>query len=247
MNTAATQPVAPVRHGYGYHRDQFGDLYLPAQGPARGAITLVHGGFWRTHRGLEMTAAAAGTLAARGWQVWNIEYRRGGPWQETMQDCLRAFDHLETLVDTGTTTLVGHSAGGHLAAWVAARRRPQRLVTLNGVVDLGLAHRLGVGDGAVAQFLGPRSTPSDLITADAVTTLPSVPTRCLHSRADERVPFTISAGYAAKARRLDRDCQLIEVPGHHTAVIEPDSAAWPTVLSVIENAWPTGPSGRDAT
>lgn len=237
---------APVRRSYGSQPSQYGE-YHQAVGPdVRGVVILVHGGFWRAHRGLEMTTPAATLLADRGWHVWNIEYRRGGPWRQTLDDCVRAYEHIcGTVTEIGSglfpTLLVGHSAGGQLAAWLAGVQqttgRLDGLVTLNGVVDLELAHRLRIGDSAVAEFLGPDGTATALAAVDPAQHLPAVPIRCLHSRNDERVPFEISASYVSKARETDRDIALIEASGPHSAAIEPGSVDWSTVLAAIEAPW----------
>jgi acetyl esterase/lipase len=254
LTTASSDKVTYTRHSYGDRASQCGDLYPACGSSRRGIVALVHGGFWRTHRGLEMTAPAAVALASRGWHVWNIEYRRGGSWRQTLDDCLQALEYLHLLdehvgTDSAATVLVGHSAGGHLAARVAPRvsQRIDGLVTLNGVLDLSLAHELDIGDSAVAQFLGPDATAHDLAFADAAQNLPAVPVRCVHSRDDERVPFEISARYTEKACRAQVDCRLIEVSGHHTAVIEPGSAAWPTVLRAIEAPWPKAQDAESNT
>lgn len=211
---------------------------------------FIHGGFWRAHRGLEMTTPAASALAACGWNVWNIEYRRACGWRDTVADCVCAFRHYDALaaefdIDRGTTLLIGHSAGGQLAAWVAGNYSDapplHGLVTLNGVVDLELAHRLRIGNSAVEEFLGPEVTPADLHDADPVRHPSRVSARCLHSRSDERVPHEISASYVTKARTEGGRIALIEVDGHHTAVIEPDSTAWTTVLDTINGGWPNQP------
>ena len=68
-------------------------------------------------------------LAARGFAAWNIEYRRvgqeGGGWPGTLEDVAAAADAVPGLdgVDPSRVVTVGHSAGGHLALWLAARHR----------------------------------------------------------------------------------------------------------------------------
>ena len=67
-----------------------------------------------------------------GIATWNIEYRRlgetGSGWPGTYLDVGRAVDHVRAIagehhLDLGRVAVVGHSAGGHLAMWTAARRR----------------------------------------------------------------------------------------------------------------------------
>jgi acetyl esterase/lipase len=117
---------------YGSSDSQEGDLYLPSkQRPP--VICLLHGGFWRMPYSRDEMTLIAQDLAARGFAVWNIEYRRigalGGGWPGTFQDVTAGIDHLATFVadgvelDLNRVTVIGHSAGGHLALWSAARNR----------------------------------------------------------------------------------------------------------------------------
>lgn len=231
------------RHAYGNKPDQFGDLYLTTDS-AVGSILLIHGGFWRPHRGLEMTTAAASAFALLAWNVWNIEYRRPAhiAWQETLDDCERAADHFFALLErfratTGPRIIVGHSAGGHLAA----RRfglddRFDAMVSLNGVLDFALAYRERIGDGAAQEFVGADASSSDIAACDPTTRLPtSRPAMCLHSHVDERVPFHLTASYVEKAINAGDAAELIEIPGHHTAPIEPEGPTWPHVTAALNN------------
>ena len=125
---------------YGPSPDHVGDLYLPRRAPHRDGhrnagpapvIALLHGGFWRMPYSRDHIAPIAVDLADRGFAVWNLEYRRvgaaGGGWPGTLQDVGAGIDHLATLaqdgapVDLDRVTVVGHSAGGHLALWSAHR------------------------------------------------------------------------------------------------------------------------------
>jgi acetyl esterase/lipase len=62
------------RHSYGDHPSQFGELHEGGDDVA----VLIHGGFWRARYGLDLERDIAADLVARGWTVWNIEYRRMG-------------------------------------------------------------------------------------------------------------------------------------------------------------------------
>src|SRR5689334_12013129 len=116
---------------YGLSADQVGDLHLPGE-PRPPVVCLLHGGFWRMPYGKDQMTPLADDLASRGFAVWNLEYARLGgaatAWPATMDDVAAGIDHLEVLADEGVdldlerVTVVGHSAGGHLALWVAAQR-----------------------------------------------------------------------------------------------------------------------------
>src|SRR5579864_9250719 len=126
--------VKPYRIVYGPAKPQFGELYLPPARPreALPVVILIHGGYWRARYDLTLMNDLARDLAARGYAAWNIEYRRignpGGGWPGTFLDVARATDYLHIIESTYDLDLervvpIGHSAGGHLAVWLAARPR----------------------------------------------------------------------------------------------------------------------------
>ena len=124
--SASSAGRAPVIYRYGAGPAQFGELWLP-DGAAAGTVVVIHGGFWRARYDLSLGRPLAADLAARGYAAWNLEYRRalaGGGWPATFEDVAAGIDLLATLpVDTSRVVAVGHSAGGHLAAWAAGRER----------------------------------------------------------------------------------------------------------------------------
>ena len=54
----------------------------------------------------------------------------------------------------GSGTVIGHSAGGHLALWAAATGKAARVVSLAGVTDLARAAREGIGANAAVDLAG---------------------------------------------------------------------------------------------
>src|SRR4051812_49571710 len=115
---------------YGSDPAQFLELTLPqAAGPAPVAVVL-HGGFWGAAYGVDLARPLAAELAAAGWAAVAVEYRRvgaGGGWPQTCVDVGAALDILPDLapgrLDLTELVVLGHSAGGHLAAWTAGRAR----------------------------------------------------------------------------------------------------------------------------
>ncbi|UOY02041.1 alpha/beta hydrolase family protein [Blastococcus sp. PRF04-17] len=239
-------------HRYGDHPDQFLELSLPVDpGPAPVAVVL-HGGFWRAAYGVELARPLAADLAAFGYAAVAVEYRRvgaGGGWPHTLEDVAAAVDSLAGLpqvdrLDLRDVTVIGHSAGGHLAAWVAGRRRlpdgmpgagpsvPVTAAVLQaGVLDLTAAVEQRLGDGAVVDFLGarPAESPERYAAADPVALLPSgVPVLCVHGAEDDVVPVDQSRRYAAAAAAVGEQVEVSVVPGDHMAVIDPASDAWRT-------------------
>ena len=126
----ASEPVAagPVTYVYGDSPEQFATLAVPATPGPHPVVVLIHGGFWRAAYGLDLMEPLAADLVRRGYAAWNIEYRRvgqpGGGWPGTLEDVAAAIDKLADLADDADLDLtrvsvVGHSAGGHLALWAA--------------------------------------------------------------------------------------------------------------------------------
>ena len=152
-------PDAVLR--YADHEDAVVDLHLP-DGPTDRVVVLIHGGFWKAEWDRRHTRPMARALAAQGLVVATPEYRRvgnGGGWPVTADDVLLAVRRLPELlgwvgIEPAPLVLTGHSAGGHLALWLATTDLPvQRVVPLAPVCDLGEATRLGLGGGATTAFL----------------------------------------------------------------------------------------------
>src|SRR6201995_5665038 len=100
-------------------------------------VMFLHGGFWRAAYDRTHVGPLAVALAEAGFLVCAPEYRRtgagggaGGGWPGAFDDVAAAVDVLPgVLSDLGGAppsaglVLGGHSAGGHLALWAAARHR----------------------------------------------------------------------------------------------------------------------------
>jgi acetyl esterase/lipase len=215
------------RHSYGDDPSQYGVLY--GEGPV---AVLIHGGFWRDRYDLTLMDALAQDLAARGWAAWNIEYRRlgsGGGVPTTLEDVGAAIDFLETLpVDRSRVVAIGHSAGGHLAAWAATRETPRVAVThvisQAGVLDVRRAAELGRSDNVATEFMAGHPWS----VASPIERLPlGVPTLLTHGALDDTVPLEISQRFAqASGATL-----IVEPDEGHFGHIEPDNPLWKAVLA----------------
>ena len=242
----------PERHAYGTDPAQFGELSRPT-GASRGTVVVVHGGFWRARYDLSLGRPLAADLVARGHTVWNLEYRRvgnGGGWPTTFADVAAGIDKLLDLdVDTAAVVAVGHSAGGHLATWVAGRgklapgapgARPRVQVTgvvsQAGVLDLVSCARDGVGGTAAIDLMGghPHEVPERYRLGDPLAAVPlTAPVLCVHARGDDSVPFSQSVDYVAAASRAGATARLHEVPGDHFTVIDPSGTAWQAIVDAL--------------
>jgi acetyl esterase/lipase len=220
----------PERHAYGDDPSQFGELTRPS---GHGVAVLLHGGFWKATYGLELMRPLAEDLAAGGWAVWNLEFRRlgnGGGVPETLDDVAAAIDHLAELdgVDRSRVVTIGHSAGGHLAAWAATRENPRvpvtGVVSQAGVLDLARAAELNLSDGVVSRFLNGAPTS----VASPIERLPlGVPALVTHGGLDDTVPVEISEAFARAS-----GATLIVEPGEdHFGHLDPDNALWKAVTA----------------
>ncbi|CAL9524841.1 MULTISPECIES: alpha/beta hydrolase [Streptomyces] len=266
--------------GYGDHPDQVVDFYVPRGGAGAGeaapVVVVLHGGSWRAPYDRRHISPFAGFLARRGFAVASVEYRRGaegpagdgsgepvaGRWPDTFDDVAAALDALPELVgrhlpraDARRTVLTGHSAGGHLALWAAARHllpadapwRTDRPAPLRGVValapiaDFGVADKLDVCGGAARQLLGggelfaerrPYADPALLLPTGIATTL-------VQGRADVDVPQAVAEAYADAAARAGEvvGVTLLEDVGHYP-LIDPAADACAVVAEEIAQlAW----------
>ncbi len=243
----------PEHHPYGRARSQFGELFLPdGDGPFPVAV-LLHGGFWKAQYGRKQAHPLCADLVVRGWAAWNVEYRRigalsGGGYPQTLDDASAAVDHLaETpahaagVLDTTRVVAVGHSAGGHLAAWLACRPAPRvavtRVVSQAGVVDLRMASRLRLSDGVVHRFLGgaPDEVPERYAAASPAEQLPlGVPLLLTHGDRDDVVPPDMSEQFAQAARAAGDDVDLVVAPGEeHFGHLDPANPLWQAVTAWI--------------
>ena len=202
----------------------------------------------------EMTPVAL-DLVNRGFAVWNMEYRRlgapGGGWPGTLDDVSAGIDHLATLVAEGTdldldsVTIVGHSAGGHLALLAAAYERKRRstavsshvrvsaAVGLAPIVDLASTYLLGSGKKAVCDFLGgsPQQQPDRYAAASPIALTPlGVKQLIIHGTADEALPIVLARSYANTAIAAGDLVDFIELPSAgHMDFLDPNSVAHATL------------------
>jgi acetyl esterase/lipase len=248
---------------YGTLPEQVIDLRLPPPTQRQAAkaplIVLVHGGFWRPTYDRRHLGPMASALAAAGYVVAVPEYRRAGMadegWTGPFNDVAAALDRVAAVAaphgaDTSRVTWAGHSAGGHLVLWAAARpglpagspwRGPvsaTHVVSLAGLTSLRLCAEWNLGAGAVRLLMGggPDEVPERYAVADpAALPAPPVPVTLVHGSDDDTVPPRMSQAFTAG--------RLVEIPGAgHFDLIDPQSPAWPRVLSVLAGSrFPDGP------
>ncbi len=266
---ARPRPEADARLPYAAHPSCFGELRLPPGAGPFPVVVLVHGGCWLAEYDLGYVAGLAAALTAAGHATWSIEYRRvgeaGGGWPGTFADVAAAADHVRGLagsypLDRQRVVAVGHSAGGHLALWLAARhvlppddplRGPDPL-PLAGVIGLAAipdlaAYAAPEGCGSVVPDLlggAPAAHPERLRRASPAALLPlGVPQVLLAGGRDTIVPPVHARDYAA-AGEADA-ITVVEVPdaGHFELVV-PEGRPWRELQQALHAvAAPRGDGG----
>ena len=180
---------------------------------------------------------------------WTIEYRRvgdaGGGWPGSFLDVGAAADTLRGMAKTAPLDLDrvyagGHSAGGHLALWLAARGKlapdsalyapsPLRIrgvLGLAAITDLE-SYRIGPADScnaAVDQLMGgdPQTYPARYAQASPRRLLPlGVPQVFIQGGRDPIVDPASVQSYVAAARKAGDPATELLLPqsGHFEAAV----------------------------
>ncbi len=258
------KPAPDATIDYGPDALQKVDVWRPAGPGKHPVVVMVHGGCWTTSiADRTLMNWIADDLRRDGIGVWNVEYRGvdrpGGGYPGTFTDTGAAADALrahaaEFGFDTRRIVAVGHSAGGHLALWLAARSRiaptsplyaahPLKIahvVSLGGLPDLeatAASPDNGCGVAVVAQLVGTPGTRADVYADTSVPRLLPlhVPQDLINGREDRIIPVRFGTGYVAQASdKGDKaSLHLVERTGH-VELITPESAAWAQAKALIK-------------
>ncbi|HEU4844238.1 MAG TPA: alpha/beta hydrolase [Burkholderiaceae bacterium] len=255
-----------LRVDYGSGPSQFAELFLPPGDGPFPVVALIHGGCWTVqYGGITQMRNLATDLAQQGMAVWSIEYRchdqPGGGYPGMYQDVAQALDALRTLaapqrLDLARVVLVGHSAGGHLAQWAAARGRLPRssplfadhplpvpvVISLGGLADLRNEAALiqCSCERDTAQLAGQPSAARPDVFADTspAELLPcGVRTVLIHGEFDTISPLRAGEYYARRAQAAGDAAQVIVLPGaSHFDEVSAGSPCWPIVCGEIRKA-----------
>lgn len=266
-----TPPPADHRLHYGAGEFHFGDFWLPklAAGQRAPLVVFLHGGWWKAAYGLEYAGHLCADLRKQGIATWSLEYRRvgneGGGYPGTFQDVAAGFDHVVTLakaypVDLSRVVTMGHSAGGHLAFWLAGRthipegnalhQRPacaiKGVIALAGAVDLRSTIDLAGyftfahDKQEVINFMGgsPADVPDRYRVGNPGELLPlNVPQYLLQGTKDDQIPAALPARWAERGTRAGEKIFVEMIAGaDHLDVVDPLSPAWPKVVATVKRA-----------
>jgi acetyl esterase/lipase len=240
--------VSRSPHAYGGDPSQVAELFLPSGVGPHPVVVVVHGGYWRARYDRSLMDEVCVDLARHGLAAWNLEYRRVGArggWPETFLDVAAGVDALASVaanLDLARVSAVGHSAGGHLAFWLAARPgfppaapgasprvRIGAAVSQAGILDLRLAATIAPSDEPTRGFVGDPDERADVFElASPRERVPlGIPQLVLHGDRDDRASLRISESYVAAACDASDPCELVVLPDTgHFEHIDGGSEAW---------------------
>ena len=250
-------------HYYGEDSLQYGELHLPEGKGPHPVVVMVHGGCWLAAFDMNHMRALANAMKDVGYAVWNIEYRRvghpGGGWPGTFLDVAAASDHLKTLaqkypLDMDQVVAVGHSAGGHLALWLAIRHKLTRESEIYTSDPLPLKGVLALEPGTTLKSIHHNRLCGHVIDGLMGGSPAQFPNRYRDAAPMEQIPLglphTILVGwlsgfglpgstYFYTAQEAgDKQVKYVEAPeSGHFEMINPDTSTWPIVLNALENLY----------
>ena len=251
-------PAADQRIAYGKDEFQFGELRLPKTAGPHPVAIVIHGGCWVSQYGLGYMGHVSAALTEAGVATWNIEYRRvgnaGGGWPGTAEDAARATDYLREIagkysLDLNRVVAVGHSAGGHLALLLAARKRLPKdhplysanplplagVVSLAGITDL---RKTGTAcDKEVIQLMSgdAKEKVASYNLASPIELLPlGVRQKIIQGGADNIIPMAMAVEYVEAAKKKNDGVELIALKeADHFQLVDPKSPAWAAVQEAV--------------
>ncbi|MCY3779350.1 MAG: alpha/beta hydrolase [Chloroflexi bacterium] len=246
------------RYAYDSDPQQFGELTLPRTAPPHPVIVLIHGGGYRDLYDLRPLGSVTQALASEGFAVWNIEYRRagnGGEFPNMFLDVGAAAEYLRSIADHHSLSLdgviaIGHSAGGHLALWLAGRGRIATtsaiysanplpvagVVALAPIADIADALDRNMSEPALQLVLGsqlPR-TEANLKDTSPAEMLP-LGARQIHlvGSEDDLIRENLQRYInAAEDAGDDVELMLLEGAGHFELVAV-ETPEWQTVIAAV--------------
>jgi acetyl esterase/lipase len=264
----AAVPPGAQRLSYGADPLQFGELRIPTTPGPHPIAIVIHGGCWLAKLStmdpravaLDNMRPLANALTEAGIATWNIEYRRignaGGGWPGSFRDVAGAADFLRTIaadsrLDLNRVVSIGHSAGGHFALWLAARKRipkDSELYSANplpiaGVVDLDgpgdlkatlPLQRPVCGSPVITDLIGgsPEQQPDRYRAGSPIELLP-LGTRQIVLAGRMFGPQT--PAYEAAVKKAGDAIEVSISDAGHFVFIDPASDMWPTVLKSVRS------------
>ncbi|MGY6555720.1 MAG: alpha/beta hydrolase family protein [Wenzhouxiangella sp.] len=261
--TMQTATEADMVLAYGAHPDQVGELRLPHGPGPHPVLVVIHGGCWMPAFDVAHIRPLSDALTGLGFATWTLSYRRPDGsqdgWPATFLDVARGLDELRDLaedhaLDLSDLSVLGHSAGGQLALWLAAR--PQlatghplhsdaplpvaRVLALAPITDLAAFAELDQGCSVGArQLIGgsPQDWPERYQAVSPMDNLPvSARVDLVHALDDRIVPFTQSEHFAQRFQAAGGVVELhsLAAPAGHFDVLLSYGSSWALLEALLE-------------
>lgn len=255
---------ADYRIQYGDEDLQFDDLWMPSGPGPHPVVIVIHGGCWRDAYNLDPVSDFSASLGKYGVAVWSLEFRRvgniGGGWPGTFLDVAMGADFLRTLVqkyplDLDRIVATGHSAGGHLAIWLAGRSQlpedsalfSQNPIQVHGVVPLAPVPDMGAAvrnfnqskkcNAAILSVMGgnPELVPNNYRQGSPMEMLPlRIPQHLIVGLKDDPALVKNVRSYYSAAKKAGDPVELtlFDEAGHFE-IVSTKTKEWPTVRDAI--------------
>lgn len=264
--TSLPRPVPSEVIRWGEGETDVVDLWLPEGAGPHPVVVMVHGGCWqKSIADRNLMDWMADGLRNQGWAVWNIEYRGvdepGGGYPGTFLDVSAATDELaeraaEWNLDLSRVTGIGHSAGGHLILWLAARERLpedsplrvsdplkfQGVVVSGGLADLEASRPVtqpGCLDAVYDQLVGPTSAERlDPLTDTSPARLLPVGTAfvSVNGSEDRIAPPMLGDALTRKAEAAGDSASLVVIPATgHVELVAPGTQAFDIQSQILSD------------
>ncbi|HEX6888760.1 MAG TPA: prolyl oligopeptidase family serine peptidase [Candidatus Nanopelagicales bacterium] len=258
---SAPAPSAPLTGTQAYLPGLEADVLLPdrARGAAVPVVLLVPGGSWQSADRTGLTPLAE-ALTEAGMVAVNTTYATtgdGAVFPEPAQDvaCAARFAVAaaeRSGFEPGPLVLVGHSAGGHLAALAAtddgdfAGTCPWPPARVEGLVGLAGVYDTAAFAGAMVELFGVSRSedPTAWAAGDPIARVaggraaPGLRVLLLHGEADITVPLAQSRAFEAALTEADIPVQLSVLPAvSHATAYTAEVAAAP-IIAWIQQQWP---------
>jgi len=257
------------RYSYGPHNDQFGHLYRPDTTQKLPVVVVIHGGYWQHTTNLDdyPTHAIVAHFKQHNLALWNLEYRRmnvqgdniTAPWPTVFEDIAKGLDFLYDIevsahLDLSKVLLIGHSAGGHLAAWASSRDQispkcelyrshflqPKHTISLSAVLDFDSAHDLSQPHQVTRLMGGTKADwPLRYAASDPLQISHGQASICLiHGSLDTDVPISQAHSYMARSDNPNLTLEVMPTAGHFGMLPADDQPApyWPQLINSITKA-----------
>lgn len=252
-----TPPAVTERYGAADALQEL-DIYSPPSGKLTASrkltpvLLLVHGGGWGGGT-RDVFAPHARYFAALGWTSVNISYRLTSlpnvTLQKAQEDVRAAFDWVRAHAsqrgwDADRIVVLGESAGGQLACALGVlppepqRWQPHALVLINPVLDLTTLswalNQPGLREAGAFDPAASANHPARAVSPLWQLARNSPPTLIIHGRDDSVVPFSQAEAYAARAKTVGAQVDLVALEKTNHAFFLSEFGSPETIHSTLQ-------------